>query len=224
MLVLAVLGFWTVTQLASDKLSPIWSVLPILCAIGVAFIVVVGMLTGATRSGLTADVGAPVAGVDRVVTTYDADEVTRLVEAADDGGFPALTLGYAMETVSRDGVQLAASADIAEAALDPRVQWQQLEGGRFPAAPGEALADVNRAKSTGVELGDVVRVGTGAAAVDLKVVGMVDSPPAMGASLYVPWATLAGFEDTLFISAVERADHGSDAPALVRVRGGFASS
>ena len=29
---------------------------------------------------------------------------------------------------------------------------------------------------------------------------------------------------TLFVSAVERADHGSDAPALVRVRGGFASS
>ena len=29
---------------------------------------------------------------------------------------------------------------------------------------------------------------------------------------------------TLFVSAVEGAEHGSDAPALVRVRGGFASS
>ena len=36
--------------------------------IGVAFVVVTGMLTGATREGLTADVGAPVAGVDHVVT------------------------------------------------------------------------------------------------------------------------------------------------------------
>ena len=36
--------------------------------IGVAFIVVIGMLTGATRSGLTADAGAPVSGVDLVVS------------------------------------------------------------------------------------------------------------------------------------------------------------
>ena len=71
--------------------------------IGVAFIVVIGMLTGATRSGLTADVGAPVAGVDRVVTTYDGAEVTRLVDAAAERDLPALTLGYAMEPVSRDG-------------------------------------------------------------------------------------------------------------------------
>ncbi|WP_299931238.1 FtsX-like permease family protein [uncultured Nocardioides sp.] len=170
--------------------------------IGVAFIVVVGVLTGATRSGLTADVGAPVEGVDRVVTTYDSREVARLVEAADDRGVPALTLGYAMEPVSRDGVQLAATADVAEVSLDPRLQWQQLEDGRFPAAAGEALADVNRAKSSGVALGDVVRVGRGEAAVDVEVVGMVDSPAAMGASLYVPWADLARFEDTLWVDAV----------------------
>jgi putative ABC transport system permease protein len=171
-------------------------------AIAVAFIVVVGMLTGATRSGLTADVGAPVAGVDRVVTTYDAGEVTRLVEAAADRDIPVLTLGYAMEPVTRAGVQLAANADVAEASLDPRLQWQQLETGRFPAAPGEALADVNRAKSNGIALGDVVRVGAGGAAVDVEVVGMVDSPAAMGASLYVPWADLRRFEDTLWVDAV----------------------
>jgi putative ABC transport system permease protein len=171
-------------------------------AIGVAFIVVVGMLTGATRSGLTADVGAPVRGVDHVVTTSTTQDVTRLVAAAAESGAPALTLGYAMEPVTRDGVQLAATADVAEAALDPRLQWQQLEAGRFPASAGEALADVNRAKSSGVELGDVVRVGTGDAAVDVAVVGMVDSPAAMGASLYVPWADLRRFEDTLWVDAV----------------------
>jgi putative ABC transport system permease protein len=171
-------------------------------AIGVAFIVVVGMLTGATRSGLTADVGAPVSGVDRVVTTYDAGEVTRLVEVAADRDIPVLTLGYAMEPVTRDGAQLAATADVAEASLDPRLQWQQLESGRFPAAPGEALADVNRAKSSDIALGDVVRVGTGTAAVDVEVVGMVDSPAAMGASLYVPWEDLRRFEDTLWVDAV----------------------
>lgn len=171
-------------------------------AIGVAFIVVVGMLTGATRSGLTADVGAPVAGVDRVVTTYDAREVTRLVEVAADRDIPVLTLGYAMEPVTRDGVQLAATADVSEVSLDARLQWQQLEDGRFPAAAGEALADVNRAKSSGVRLGDVVRIGTGDAAVDVEVVGLVDSPAARGAALYVPWEDLRRFEDTLWVDAV----------------------
>ncbi|HSU01884.1 MAG TPA: FtsX-like permease family protein [Nocardioides sp.] len=170
--------------------------------IGVAFVVVTGMLTGATREGLTADVGAPVVAVDHVVSTNETRQVTRLVETAAEQDLRALTIGYAMEPVTRDGVQLAETADVAEASLDPALQWQALETGRFPTAPDEALADVNRAKSTGVELGDVVRVGSGAAAVDVEVVGLVDSPPAMGASLYVPWATLARFEDTLFISAV----------------------
>ncbi len=172
-------------------------------AIGVAFIVVVGMLTGATRSGLTADVGAPVAGVDRVVTTYDSREVARLVEVAADRDIPVLTLGYATEPVSRDGVQLAATADVSEVSLDPRLQWQQLEDGRFPAATGEALADVNRAKSSGVRLGDVVRVGSGDAAVDVEVVGLVDSPAARNSALYVPWEDLRRFQDTsLWVDAV----------------------
>ncbi|MCP3424113.1 ABC transporter permease [Nocardioides pinisoli] len=170
--------------------------------IGVAFIVVIGMLTGATRSGLTADAGAPVRGVDRVVTTYDTREVTRLVEVAADRGIPALTLGYAIEPVSRDGVQLAQTVDVAEASLDPRLQWQALEDGRFPTAAGEALADVNRAKSSEVALGDVVRIGSGSASTDVEVVGLVDSPAAMGAALYVPWEDLRRFEDTLWVDAV----------------------
>ena len=76
--------------------------------IGVAFIVVIGMLTGATRSGLTADAGAPVSGVDLVVSPDAPRDAQRLVDAAAEGGFPALTLGYAMEPVSRDGVQESA--------------------------------------------------------------------------------------------------------------------
>ena len=170
--------------------------------IGVAFIVVIGMLTGATRSGLTADAGAPVSGVDLVVTSDAPRDVERLVDAATEGGFPALTLGYAMEPVSRDGVQLAQSVDVSEASLDPRLQWQVLEAGRFPTSAGEALADVNRAKSSDVALGDVVRIGSGAAATDVEVVGLVDSPAATGAALYVPWDDLRRFEDTLWVDAV----------------------
>lgn len=170
--------------------------------IGVAFVVVTGMLTGATRAGLTADVGAPVAAVDRVVTLVDQRQAQRLLDRAAEDGVPALGLGYAMEQVTRDGVQLTASADVAEASLDPDLQWQDLEAGRFPTAPGEALADVNKAKSSGVEIGDVLRVGSGAAATVVEVVGTVDSPPALGASLYVPWQDLRRLRGSLWIDAV----------------------
>jgi putative ABC transport system permease protein len=170
--------------------------------IGVAFVVVTGMLTGATRDGLTADVGAPVAAVDHVVTVDDAKAAARLVDTGAERGIPALTLGYAMEGVSRDGVQLAASADIAEVSLDPALQWQDLEDGRFPSAADEAVADVNAAKSTDVGIGDVVTIGTGEAATDVEVVGLVDSPAAMGAALYVPWEALDRFRGTLWVDAV----------------------
>lgn len=184
--------------------------------IGVAFIVVIGVLTGATRSGLTADAGAPVRGVDLVVTPDAPRDVERLVDAAADEGLPALTLGYAMEPVSRDGVRLAQSVDVAEASLDPRLQWQDLEDGRFPTAAGEAMADVNRAKSSGVALGDVVRIGSGPAATDVEVVGLVDSPAAMGAALYVPWDDLRRFEDTLWVDAVAWGGTEEQAGAVAR--------
>lgn len=170
--------------------------------IGVAFVVVTGVLTGATRSGLTADVGAPVAGVDHVVSTYEPEVVADLMAAAGEGGFPAMTIGYAMEPVSRDGIQLTQSADVSEVSLDPDLQWQVVEDGRFPTAPDEALADLNRAKSSGVSVGDVVRVGSGSDATDVEVVGLVDSPSMGGAALYVPWQTLDRFDGTLWVSAV----------------------
>ncbi|MCY4728708.1 FtsX-like permease family protein [Nocardioides sp. STR2] len=170
--------------------------------IGVAFIVVIGMLTGATRAGMTADVGAPVAHVDHVVTVADPRDVTRLMAGAAEDDVAALALGYAMEPVSRDGVQLTRSADVAEVSLDPGLQWQALEAGRLPTAPGEAVADVNAAKGSGVGIGDLLRVGSGRAAADVEVVGLVDSPAAMGADLYVPWPTLERFRDTLWADAV----------------------
>ncbi|NYE36052.1 putative ABC transport system permease protein [Nocardioides cavernae] len=170
--------------------------------IGVAFVVVTGVLTGATRSGLTADAGAPVAGVDHVVTMPGDREVTRLMEAAAEGGFPAMAVGYAMEPVFRDGIQLTQSADVSEVSLDPALQWQTLEDGRYPASADEALADLNRAKSSGVSIGDVVRIGSGDDAADVEVVGLVDSPSVGGASLYVPWQTLQRFDGTLWVSAV----------------------
>jgi putative ABC transport system permease protein len=170
--------------------------------IGVAFVVVTGMLTGATRDGLTADVGAPVAGVDHVVTLHDATVGTKLIDTAAAEGIPALALGYAMEPVTRDGVQLAPTVDISEVSLDPDLQWQQLEDGRYPTGPGEALADANAAKSNGVKIGDTLRIGSGDEATDVTVVGLADSPAGASSALYVPWETLSRFTGTLWVDAV----------------------
>ncbi len=48
----------------------------------------------------------------------------------------------------------------------------------------------------------MLRVGSGAAATDVEVVGTVDSPPALGASLYVPWQDLRRLRGSLWIDAV----------------------
>ena len=170
--------------------------------IGVAFVVATGMLTGATREGLTADAGAPAAGLDTMVLVSSSRQADRLMAGAADRDLPAVTIGYAMEPVSRDGIQLTRSADVAEAATTPALQWQALEAGRYPTQDDEALADVNAAKSTDVVIGDVLRIGRGDAATDVTVVGMVDSPVGVGNDLYVPWPTLQVFEDTLWVESI----------------------
>lgn len=171
--------------------------------IGVAFVVATGMLTGATREGLTADAGAPLAGLDHVVTiSGGAPQAQRIMARAAEGDIDAITLAYAMEPVSRDGVQLTRSADVAEVATKPSLQWQTLEAGRFPTKPDEALADANAAKGSKVEVGDVLQIGRGDAAVDVTVVGMADSPAGLGNDVYVPWQTLERFEDTLWVDAI----------------------
>lgn len=170
--------------------------------IGVAFVVATGVLTGAMRAGLTADSGAPIAGLGRVVTLDAQRQAERLVAGAAERDVPVVTLGYALEPVSRDGVQVRRSADVAEVALDPALQWQALESGRFPTAADEALADANAAKATGVEVGDMLSIGRGAGAVEVEVVGMVDSPSTLSHDFYAPWETLERFDDSLWVSAI----------------------
>ena len=124
-----------------------------------------------------------------------------MARAAEDG-FPAGVIGYAMEPVFAGDVQLSASTDVREASTDPANQWLDVVEGRQPTGPGEALADVNAAKGTGVEVGDVLRVGAGDDVVEVTVVGMVDSPTAASADLYVPWADLRRFTDSMWVTEV----------------------
>lgn len=183
--------------------------------IGVGFVVATGMLTGATREGLTADVGAPTAGLDTMVNLTTSQQADRLMAAASEREVPAISLSYAMEPVSRDGVQLTRSADVAEVSTNSALQWQQLTAGRFPTEDGEALADANAAKSTDVAVGDVLRIGRGDAATDVTVVGLVDSPVGLGNDLYVPWPTLQQFQDSLWVEAIAWGGSASQASDLV---------
>lgn len=170
--------------------------------IGVGFVIVLNTLTGATRDGLTADAGAPYDAAGLVVVIESNEQVGPLKEAADDKGVPATTIGYATEPVARHGIQLTDSATISEVPLDPAQRWLELEEGRHPTRPGESLADVNAAKSSQVEVGDVVTVGAGDQVVETKVVGMVDSPPVAGADLWVPWEDLQQLDRSLWVQAL----------------------
>ena len=74
----------------------------------------------------------------------------------------------------------------------PALRWQTLEEGRFPTPAGEAVADVNAAKSAGVAVGDRLRVGSGSRAVDVRSSAWSTAPATLVyASLYLTWADLA---------------------------------
>ncbi len=170
--------------------------------IGVAFVVATGMLTGAMREGLSADVGAPVAGLDQIVSSPNDNQIDALLTAAREGDVPAITIAHSWESVSNDGVRITQPVDVAEVATDPRVQWQRLETGRFPRTSDEAVVDVNAAKGNGVEIGDVLQIGSGGRAREVTVVGTVDSPAGFAKSLYVPWETLRHFDGSLWVEAI----------------------
>src|SRR5690606_20022904 len=170
--------------------------------IGVAFVMVTNGIASAMRSGLTADTGAPFEGVELVVEPASDADVEALLARAEEDGTPVGVQGYAMERAVLDGALLAESATVAAISEDPAVRWQELESGRFPEAPGEGVADVNDAKSSGVAVGDVVTIGNGRDATEIEVVGMVDTPALGSASLYLTWADLSRFDGSLWVQAL----------------------
>ncbi|WP_104108207.1 FtsX-like permease family protein [Nocardioides sp. 616] len=170
--------------------------------IGVAFVMVTNGLSNATRDGLTRDAGAPYQAVDLVLEFPTEDEAVALMARAAEDGFPAGISGYAVAPVSRDGIELSSSADVGEVATDPAMQWQTLTAGRLPTGPGEAVVDHNAAKSNGAEIGDRLALGTGTDAVEVELVGLVDSPASSGSSVYLTWPDLRRLKDSLWIEAV----------------------
>lgn len=155
--------------------------------IGVAFVVVVGVVTSAARNGLMAGFGAPYRNADHVVTGLGPKAT---IELAERLGKNVSVLGRA-PMLMRAGGRSFPETFVGPIAPSEELRWQKLRSGRFPAHPGEAVVDVWFAQAREIAVGDRVRISQGATAADLKVVGLVESPSASAmASVYVTWPQL----------------------------------
>src|ERR671917_1290292 len=171
--------------------------------IGVAFLVVTDGLVAATRTGITAGVGLPYQAADAVVTDISGEQAAALVERARGRGDRAAVLGWVRLPVTRDAEVIAPDAPVGAVADDPAQRWQSLEEGRFPTASGEAVAEASAAEANSVGIGERLRVGSGDRALDVTVVGLVDSPSSLvSAGLYLPWDDVLPFVPRFFVDSV----------------------
>lgn len=186
--------------------------------VGVTFVLATAALSSATRDGMVSGIDAPYAGADAAVVGLSGADAARLLAGADRSGADAWVVGWAMLQVSSGGEVVDSSADVGQLPAEPH-RWPTLEAGRYPDAPGEVVADEDAARGAGVEVGDRVRVGTGASAVDATVVGLVESPSAVAsASLYLLWDDLEPWAEEMWVTSVAWAGEGGydDARAAVR--------
>ncbi len=187
--------------------------------VGVVLVVVTAALSSAVRDGLTAGLAEPYDGADAVLDRPAPDDAVRLLDAAAEQGADAWLVGSTFQQVARDGDVLDTGADVGQVPDRPEHRWQDLREGRFPAEAGEAVVDVNAAKVGGIAVGDELRIGTGATALEVEVVGTVDSPSTYAAaSLYVRWGDLSRWADSLFVTSVAWAGPGGTSDAVAAIR------
>ncbi|WP_295660863.1 ABC transporter permease, partial [uncultured Nocardioides sp.] len=178
--------------------------------IGVAFILTTAALTSSARSGMLAGIRAPYAGADVVATDLAPLAAVEIRDGARAERADAAVVGWTRQPVSRDGVRIVDETDVGELSLSPALRWQELASGRFATAPGEAVVDRNAAKKGDVEVGDVLTVGSGRDAVEVEVVGKVDSPSVTSAAaVYLTWADLRTWGETIYADAVAWSSAGS---------------
>ncbi|WP_148570723.1 ABC transporter permease [Nocardioides caldifontis] len=172
-------------------------------AIGVAFVVTTGILSSATKDGMVSSVGVPYENADLVVSGLDGDQAAAVVERARERGDHASVLGWSLLPLAEDGRRVSDRVEVGALADGEALRWQELRDGTFPGQAGEAVADVNAAKSLGLEVGDRLQVGTGARAADVTLVGLVDTPSAsVAADLYLPWDAVAPIARTLYVDSI----------------------
>jgi putative ABC transport system permease protein len=172
----------------------------------VAFVVVTGVLNAGARAGLMENDGAPYRGADYVVDA-PADEPSRgpsccpgtldtsaVIELVERLGENASGLGRVL-LPARAG-DLRGETTVGPIAAAEELRWQKLVSGRFPSRTGEAVVHVWDAQAQEVAVGDRIRVGEGATATDLDVVGLVESPTTWTqASVYVTWPQYLRWRD-----------------------------
>ncbi|GAA1319838.1 ABC transporter permease [Pseudonocardia xinjiangensis] len=183
--------------------------------VSVAFVVVIGMLTSGARAGIMEGGGAPYRGADQVVAADSGDEPPRgpsccpgtldtsaAIELVERLGENASGLGRVLLPAHEEGgVPAGAGNVLGETTVGPiaaaeELRWQKLVSGRFPARTGEAVVHVWDARAYEVAVGDRIRVGEGATATDLDVVGLVESPSTWTqASVYVTWPQYVQWRD-----------------------------
>ncbi|GAA0820183.1 ABC transporter permease [Streptosporangium amethystogenes subsp. fukuiense] len=175
-------------------------------AVAVAFVVVVGVLTSGAYSGLMDGLGAPYRNADHVVSaagwpSFELDPKAAIALTERHGENAAAT-GRATLPARVNGRRLSETT-VGPIAILEEWRWQELSSGRFPASTGEAVVDVYFALAENIAVGNRVRIGEGAAARDVRVVGLVESPsPPAQASMYVTWPQLLRWRDHLHLNAV----------------------
>ncbi|TQS20633.1 ABC transporter permease [Microbispora sp. KK1-11] len=174
--------------------------------IAVAFVVVVGVLTTGARSGLMEDLGSPYRNADHVVSPVGWPsgqmDPEAVIAFAERHGENASAIGRAT-LPARAGAKRLSGTTVGPISTSEEWRWQELTSGRFPARTGEAVVDVYFALSQDIAIGERVRIGEGAAAADVQVVGLVESPsPPAQASMYVLWPQLLQWRDHLHLGSV----------------------
>lgn len=179
--------------------------------LAVAFLVITNAASSALRDGMVAGVDAPYAGSDVVAAEVEGDEAAALLERAQEDGAHAAVLGWTQQPVRDGKTAFGDGIDVGAISTDSSMRWQELRSGRFPSGAGEAVADLNAAKSNGVEVGDRVTVGHGSDAVDVTVVGLVDTPSLLvAAPLYLTWPDLRTWAPGMHVDSVAWRGSGSE--------------
>lgn len=180
--------------------------------VGVVLVLVTAALSSSVRDGLTSGLADPYDGADAVLDHPSAADAAKLLTAAPGDGADAWLVGWTMQQLARDGRVVTSDADIGQVPDRPEHRWQDVVSGRFPQGPGEALVDTNAAKADDIAIGDTLRIGTGTRALDVRVVGLADSPSNHAvSSVYLLWPDLRRWEDSLYVGSVAWSGGGHDA-------------
>lgn len=186
--------------------------------VAVGFVVATNAFTSAMRSGLTSGIDAPFRNADVVLTGASAEQEKAVLAHARQVGAHAAAQVVAMLPVTHDGRMVREDSAVGMISADPRMRWQPLVSGRYPAKAGEAVVDANAAKGDRLGVGDRIEVGSGAAAVKVRVVGTVDSPSTpTQARVYLLAQDYAPLAEHGFVYAIAYAGSGSVAAQVAEL-------